>query len=159
MSKNAPETGSLIDGVHVIPQQRILDERGAVYHMLKRTDPHFIDFGEVYFSTVNKGVVKGWHRHRDTTQNYACIFGRTKVVLYDDRDGSRTHGNLMEVFLGPENYVLVVIPPMVWNGFKGLTEPTAIIANCRTRPHDPETIERADPFGSAVPYDWAVKHG
>ncbi len=32
-------------------------------HMLKRTDPHFIEFGEIYFSTVYPGVVKGWHRH------------------------------------------------------------------------------------------------
>jgi dTDP-4-dehydrorhamnose 3,5-epimerase len=127
--------------------------------MLKRTDPHFIEFGEIYFSTVYKGVVKGWHRHQDVTLNYVCIHGRIKLVLFDDREGSETKGALIEIFLGPENYSLVVIPPMVWNGFKGMAEPVAIVANCRTAPHDPRKIERADPFGSMVPYDWALKHG
>jgi len=159
MSVTDPGNGSQIEGVQVIPLRRIPDERGAVYHMLKRTDPHFTGFGEVYFSTVRKGVVKGWHRHQEATLNYSCIHGAIKLVLFDDREFSGTRGNLMEIFLGPENYALVIIPPMVWNGFKGLTEPTAIVANCRTTPHDPTTIERADPLGSSIPYDWALKHG
>jgi dTDP-4-dehydrorhamnose 3,5-epimerase len=159
MNMNERGLGDAIEGVRVVPLRRIPDERGAVFHMLKCTDSHFLEFGEVYFSTVYKGIVKGWHRHQDATLNYACIHGRIKLVLFDDREGSRTRGNLMELFLGPENYALVVIPPMVWNGFKGFAEPMAIVANCRTTPHDPATVERADPFGSAVPYDWAVKHG
>ena len=159
MNMNEWGMGDAIEGVRVVPLRRIPDERGAVFHMLKSTDSHFVGFGEVYFSTVYKGVVKGWHRHEDAMLNYACIHGRIKIVLYDDREGSSTRGNLMELFLGPENYALVVIPPMVWNGFKGLMEPVAIVANCRTTPHDPGTIERADPFGSTIPYDWAIKHG
>ena len=148
-----------IEGVQVIPLRRIPDERGTVHHMLRRTDRHFIDFGEIYFSTVYRGIVKGWHRHRGSTQNYACIHGRIKLVLYDDRQGSRTRGNLFEVFLGPENYALVVIPPMVWNGFKGLSDPMAIVANCRTTPYDPAAVEREVPFGDTVPYNWDVRHG
>ena len=49
--------------------------------MLSRDDPHFVDFGEIYFSSVYPGVIKGWHRHRDMTLNYACVFGRIKLVL------------------------------------------------------------------------------
>ena len=30
-----------------------------------------------------------------------------------------TRGELMELFPGEGNYVLVKIPPQVWNGFKG----------------------------------------
>ena len=48
------------------------------------------------------------------TLNYACIHGRVKLVLYDERDGSPTRGTLMEVFLGPDDHSLVVIPPGVW---------------------------------------------
>ena len=58
--------------------------------MLRADDPHFIDFGEIYFTSIYPGVVKGWHRHREMTLNYACIFGRIKLVLYDDRPGSAT---------------------------------------------------------------------
>ena len=42
-----------IQGVKVVPLRQIRDERGAVYHMLKATDAHFLHFGEIYFSTVH----------------------------------------------------------------------------------------------------------
>lgn len=148
----------MIAGVSVIPLKRISDERGAILHMLRRTDPHFIEFGEIYFSTVYKDIVKGWHRHRDMTLNYTCPYGRVKLVLYDNRPDSSTRGEVMEVFLGPDNHSLVIIPPEIWNGFKGLHAPFSIVANCCTHPHDPSRSTRLDPFNNDIPYDWAVRH-
>ena len=147
----------MIDGVQVVALRRIPDERGTILHMLRSTDPHFRQFGEIYFSSVYRGVVKGWHRHREMTLNYCCVFGRIKLVLHDDRAGSPTAGEVQEVFLGPDNHALVVIPPGVWNGFKGLSDPFALLANCATHPHDPSRSDRQDPFASAIPYDWAVR--
>jgi dTDP-4-dehydrorhamnose 3,5-epimerase len=148
----------MIDGVQVVPLRRIADERGTVMHMLRATDPHFTEFGEIYFSTVYRGVVKGWHRHREMTLNYACVFGRIKLVLYDERPDSPSKGELLELFLGPDNYALVVIPPGVWNGFKGMNDPWAVVANCATRPHDPSRSDRLDPFTNHIPYQWEVRH-
>jgi len=144
--------------VQIVPLARIPDERGTVMHMLRATDPHFKQFGEIYFSTVYRDVIKGWHRHREMTLNYACVFGRVKLVLYDERSGSATSGELMEVFLGPDNYSLAIIPPEVWSGFKGMSEPFAIIANCCTHAHDPSRSTRLDPLTNHIPYDWSVKH-
>jgi dTDP-4-dehydrorhamnose 3,5-epimerase len=148
----------MIDGVRVVPLQRIPDERGTVMHMLRASDPHFQQFGEIYFSTVYRGVIKGWHRHREITLNYACVFGRVKLVIFDRRPSSPTSGELMEVFLGPDDYSLVVIPPDLWNGFKGMSDPYAIVANCATHPHDPTRSDRLDPFENDIPYDWNVRH-
>ena len=148
----------MIEGVQVIPLRRIPDERGTIFHMLKCTDPHFQQFGEVYFSTAYQGVIKGWHRHVEMTLNYACIFGRVKLVLYDDRAGSATRGEIVEIFLGPDQYSLVVIPPQVWNGYKGMTDPFAIVANCCTHAHDPARSTRLDPFDRSIPYDWNLRH-
>ena len=147
----------MIEGVLAIPLKRIPDERGTVLHMLKRTDAHFVEFGEIYFSTIYPGVVKGWHKHAEMTLNYACIHGRIKLVLFDDRDGSPTRGEIMEFFLGPDNYSLIQIPPGVWNGFKGMGDETAIVANCCTHPHDPKRSIRLDPFDNDIPYDWAIR--
>mgnify|MGYP001300222857 CR=1 FL=1 len=132
----------MIDGVKIIPLRRIPDERGTVFHMLKNGDPHFLQFGEIYFSSVYPGAVKGWHKHREMTLNYACIAGRIKLVIFDDREESNTRGELMEVFLGPDQYSLAVIPPGLWNGFKGMSDPHALVANCCTHPHDPSRSER-----------------
>jgi dTDP-4-dehydrorhamnose 3,5-epimerase len=140
--------------VQVVPLTRIADERGAVLHMLRSTDPHFVGFGEIYFSTVYQGVVKAWKNHTRMTANYACIHGRIKVVLYDDREGSSTAGGLLDVYIGPEEYTLVVIPPGVWHGFQGVADSVSILANCATEPSDPDELERRDPRSDEVPYDW-----
>jgi dTDP-4-dehydrorhamnose 3,5-epimerase len=149
----------VIDGVEVFPLRQIPDERGKVMHMLRADDQHFQGFGEIYFSTVNPAAIKGWHIHSKMTLNYACIAGQVKLVLYDGREGSPTHGTLQELFIGDSNYVLVRIPPMVWNGVKGLGQQPAIIANCASHPHDPQEISRLDPFSPAIPYDWSLRHG
>jgi dTDP-4-dehydrorhamnose 3,5-epimerase len=148
----------MIKGVAVLPLRRIPDERGMVMHMLRADAPHFERFGEIYFSTIYPGVVKGWHLHRRMTLNYAVVSGMIKLVLYDDRDDSPTRSELMELFVGEQNYVLVTVPPLVWNGFKGIGTAPAIVANCATVPHDPTEIERLDPLTERIPYRWDVQH-
>ena len=148
----------MIDGVLVHPLGRIPDERGKIMHMLRCDDPHFERFGEIYFSVVYPGVIKGWHLHKEMTLNYAVVSGMIKLVLYDDRPDSPTRGELQELFIGESNYVLVRIPPGVWNGFKGIGVAPAIVANCATLPHDPDEIVRMDPFDNHIPYDWRLKH-
>jgi dTDP-4-dehydrorhamnose 3,5-epimerase len=148
----------MIEGVTIVPLKKIPDERGTILHMLRRSDPHFLQFGEIYFSTVYRGVVKGWHKHREMTLNYACVFGRIKLVLYDERPDSPTAGERLEVFLGPDHHALVVIPPDVWNGFKGMSDPFAVVANCCTHEHDPTRSTRLDPFQNHIPYDWGLRH-
>lgn len=147
----------MIDGVEIIPLKQICDERGKVMHMLRNDAPHFDKFGEIYFSLVYPGVVKGWHIHEKMTLNYAVVKGMIKVVLYDDRKDSKTKGELMEIFIGESNYCLVKIPPFVWNGIKGVGTEPAILANCATVPHNPSEIKRKDPFTKDIPYDWDLK--
>lgn len=148
----------MIHGVRIQPLRRIPDERGAIMHMLRRDDPWFVEFGEVYFSMVYAGVIKGWHIHSRMTLNYAVVTGVIKLALYDDRPESPTRGEVQEVYIGEGNYVLVTVPPGVWNGFKGLGTEPAIVANCATEPHDPAEISRLDPFDPSIPYDWALRH-
>ena len=49
--------------------------------------------------------------------------------------------------------------PGVVNGFKGVGDKDAIVANCTTHAHDPDEIGRIDPFTKEIPYDWDLKHG
>jgi dTDP-4-dehydrorhamnose 3,5-epimerase len=149
----------VIDGVIVTPLRQICDERGKVMHMLRSTDPHFQKFGEIYFSGVYPGAIKAWHIHKVMTLNYAVPHGRIKFVLYDERPNSPTKGEIQELFLGPDNYCLVTVPPMVWNGFKGLGHEMALVANAASIPHDATEIDRLDPFSDRIPYKWEIRHG
>ena len=148
----------MIAGVEVRPLKQIADERGKIMHMLRADDPNFEKFGEIYFSVVYPGVIKGWHLHKAMTLNYAVISGMIKLVLYDDRPASPTRGELQELFIGEDNYCLVRIPPGIWNGFKGIGTARAIVANCATLPHDPDEILRMDAFTDKIPYRWDLKH-
>lgn len=148
----------MIEGVVITPLKQILDERGKVMHMLRSDADTFSGFGEVYFSCIYPGAIKGWHLHKRMTLNYAVPCGNIKFVLFDARPHSKTQGVLQEIFMGVDQYVLVTVPPNIWNGFKGVGSETAIVANCASIPHDPTEIERLNPFDPSIPYDWEIKH-
>ena len=96
----------MIDGVKIIPKKQIIDERGKIMHMIRNDDEHFTKFGEVYFSYANPSTVKAWHLHKKMTVNYVCVIGKIKLVLFDDRNQSKTKGVLQEIFLTTENYTI-----------------------------------------------------
>ena len=84
----------MIDGVIINPLKQIPDERGKVMHMLSEDSDGFLGFGEIYFSCVYSGAIKGWHIHKRMTLNYAVPQGNIKLVLYDERQGSPTKGEV-----------------------------------------------------------------
>lgn len=148
----------MIDGVIVTPLRQIFDERGKVMQMLREDSSIFSRFGEIYFSCTYPGAIKAWHLHKKMTLNYAVIHGEIKCVLFDDRLGSKTRGCVEEYFLSPENYCLVTVPPLIWNGWKGIGDKISIVANCATLPHDPQEIERKPALDPSIPYDWKIQH-
>lgn len=149
----------MIVGVTIVPLRQVVDERGKIMQMLKATDPHFLGFGEIYFSCSWPGTIKAWHVHTSMTINNAVICGHAKLVLYDLRPGSATHGEVQEIFLGEDNYCLVQIPPGIANGYKAYGDRMVIMANCATEGHRPEEMRRLPPFTSEIPYDWSLRHG
>lgn len=137
------------------PLRQIVDERGAVLHMLRCDSPLFSKFGEIYFSVVFSRVVKAWKRHRRMTQHFAVPVGKIKLVLYDDREKSPGQGRLEEYTLGkPGYYSLIRIPPLVWYGFQGSDSTPSLIANLTDLPHDPAELETLPDNSPDIPYTW-----
>lgn len=148
----------MIKDVKISSRKIIPDDRGKIMHIMKSSDLEFNKFGEIYCSTVYPGVVKGWHMHKLMTLNYVVLKGNIKFVLYDDRPDSETYKQIQEVIIGENNYVMVTVPPFVWNGFKGIGLEEAIVINFTDIPHDPHEIVRMDPHEKElIKYDWSVK--
>jgi dTDP-4-dehydrorhamnose 3,5-epimerase len=147
----------VISDVKITTLKKISDERGKIMHMMRTDYPVFKKFGEIYFSTVKPKFVKAWHLHKEATLNYVCVKGKVKLVLFDDRKESKTFGKYQELILSPEDYFMVTIPPLIWNGFKGLDNSESIIANCITLPHDEKEIVRKNPDDKYFKYDWKSK--
>src|SRR5262249_22481100 len=100
-----------------------------------------------------------WHLHSSMVLNYFLVAGSVRLALFDDRPESSTKGRVQEIFLDESDSKLVVIPPLVWNGFKGLGSIPSIVANCSTIPHDPQEISRRAYDDSYFGYDWSQRHG
>ena len=147
----------MIDGVIIIPLKQISDDRGKVMRMIRNDSKNFTKFGEIYFSSIYPGVIKAWHFHKQMTINYAVVSGKIKFVLFDNRANSQTKGKIQELILSQDNYKLVTVPPMIWNGFKCIGKETSIVANFTDIPHDPQEIERKLPTDTSIPYNWDNK--
>lgn len=143
-----------IDGVAIYPLRQIKDERGMVMHMLRGDAAHFEKFGEIYFSVVLPGVVKAWKLHKEMVLNFAVPQGEIKLVIYDGRPDSPTHGVVQEIVTGIDRYGLIRIPNGVWYGFRGEAETSSMIANCATLPHTPGESEQIDMHSTTIPYKW-----
>lgn len=143
-----------IEGIKISPLKIISDNRGSVMHMMRNDNQVFEKFGEIYFSTILKDKIKAWHLHKEATLNYACVYGKVKLVLFDEREKSKTFGEYQEIFLSPENYSLITIPPNIWNGFKGLHKEHSIIANCLNLPHNEKEMVRSDIENKRFNYQW-----
>ena len=143
-----------IEGIKITSLKIISDNRGSVMHMLRSDSDVFQKFGEIYFSTIFKDSIKAWHLHKEATLNYACIFGKVKLALYDDRTQSVTYGVYQELYLSLDSYSLITIPPNIWNGFKGLNDNHSIIANCLTLPHNEKEMVRVDLNDPKFKYNW-----
>lgn len=144
-----------IEGASVLDLPIIPTPGGPVLRMLRPDCPLFLGFGEIYFSEALPGAVKAWKRHARQTQIFAVPVGRIHIVLYDDREGSPSRGEIRELTLGrPDDYRLLRIPPMVWYGFAAEGGAPALICNCADMPHDPVEAERRAVDDPAIPYAW-----
>ena len=151
----------MIDGVRVKRLKVIPDERGMLMEMLRDDDEFFQKVGQVYLSMVYPGVVKGWHYHKKQTDHFVFVKGMAKVVLYDDREGSGTRGEVNEYFMGEQNPILLVIPPLVLHGMKGIGTEPAYLINIPTEHYtyaEPDEF-RVDPNSPEIPYRWERKDG
>jgi len=139
----------MIAGVRTKALKVIPDERGRLMEMLRADDEMFIKFGQVYVTAAYPGVVKGWHYHKIQYDNMVVVKGMMKIVLYDSREDSPTSKEVNEFFLGDHNHQLLHIPPLVFHGFKCISEAEAIVVNIPT-----EVSHNND-----IPYDWNRKDG
>ncbi len=149
---NAIIKGAPIEGVVVQDLKQFRDDRGSVMHMLRVDSPLFEGFGEIYFSTVKKDVVKAWKKHKLMKQHFAVPVGTIQLVIFDNRENSDTHNQVMEITVGEDHFVLVRIPPMVWYGFKGLADKYSMIVNCTNIPFDENEVVRIPENSEVVPY-------
>lgn len=151
----------MIEGVKVRKLRLIPDERGFLMEMMRTDWEEYEKFGQAYITAVYPGVVKGWHYHKLQTDHFVCVHGMAKVVLYDGREGSLTHGEVNEFFMGTLNPIMLKIPKGVMHGFKGISEEMALIVNVPTELYNYQQPDeyRLPAHTDEIPYDWSRQDG
>lgn len=155
----------MIEGVVTKQLKQVTDERGWLIEILRNDWEHFQKFGQVYITAAYPQVVKAWHMHKKQTDNITCIKGMIKLVLYDEREKSKTKNEINDLVIGERNPLLVKIPPGIWHGFKAITEENALVLNVPTELYNYNQPDeyRLPPNTDKIPYDWKLapwlKHG
>ena len=103
---------------------------------------------QVFQVRLEPGGISAWHTHRHTTDRLFVTAGLMRIVLYDARSVSPTHGRLNELRFGLTRPALVVIPPGVWHGLENLSSSPSIVLNLVDRAYDYE-----DPDHWRLPFD------
>jgi len=135
-----------MDKVILTPLKQIHTPKGDVFHGMKKSDVGYDGFGEAYFSTVNKGQIKGWKKHTKMTLNIVVISGEIEFVIYDD-----STEEFKNVKLSLNNYQRLTVKPGVWMAFKGL-ENNSILLNIASIEHNPEESENVSI--EKINYEW-----
>ena len=120
-----------MDGVILTPLKQIDNPKGNIFHAMKKSDNGFDGFGEAYFSTVNKGDIKGWKKHTQMTLNLVVPMGEIEFVVYDE-----VMKAFFSVVLSKSNYQRLTIKAGLWMAFRGLDEHNLLL-NLASIEHDP----------------------
>ena len=98
------------------PLKQIKDNRGKCTWW--KWPSVFKTFGEIYFSAIYQVLKHGICIKKQ--RNYVCVEGKVELALFDDRNKSTTKGRYQKIMLSLITFV--TIPPLIWNGFKGIYE-------------------------------------
>jgi len=137
-----------ISGVDLRRLLRRSDGRGDLTVLM--SDRHGAEFHtpHVYLVTAAARSVRAWVYHKRQSDRLAFTMGLLRIVLFDLRPDSPTHGVLNVIEAGADNPVLLTIPPFVVHGVQNPGDDDVQFANMPTRAYDP-----ANPDKSRLPAD------
>jgi dTDP-4-dehydrorhamnose 3,5-epimerase len=144
----------IINGVILSPLKKIINPKGDIFHVIKKSDSGYAGFGEVYISTVHFNQIKGWKKHTQMLCNFVVPIGSVKFVLIDKRENSNTFNLVNEFILSPENYNRLTVPFNVYFGFQGLSKNINQIINFANIVHTPNESLSIPLDYEEVNYNW-----
>jgi dTDP-4-dehydrorhamnose 3,5-epimerase len=149
----------LIDGVSIRSAATHVDERGTLCEI---HTPHAAPLPApvvyVYQFTIRPGKIKGWHVHYLHDDRIFISQGNVKVVLYDSRPESPTHGLIYRTEL---DRTLMVIPAHVFHAHQNIGTTDALFISMPTRAyrHDDPDVYRLPIDTGQIPYRFENRPG
>ncbi len=99
------------------------NSKGDMLKYLSKKDKYFKKFGEVYFTEIKKGKIKGWNYHKKYTCLLTVPLGKVEFIFFDKISKMKK-----KIIVGKKNHSVIVVPPKIWFCFKSLNK-LSLIAN------------------------------
>lgn len=114
----------MIEGVIVKDLIKHVDERGFFTEILREDWNELLGEDSIVQFNLSYSyldIIRAWHRHlRGQVDYFICIEGSIKICAYDDREDSKTYGELDEIVLSNERLRVARIPGILWHGYKAI---------------------------------------
>ena len=128
-----------LQGIYIIKNKYIEDIRGDFCKIYNEEiyNKYGIDFKfrEQYYSTSNKGVIRGMHFQAPPYQHAKLIHvisGKALDVILDIRKESNTYGQYVVIELERNDATSIYIPKGCAHGFQALEDNTIMLYNVET---------------------------
>ena len=135
-----------MDGIILTPLKQIHHPKGDIFHAMKKSDDGFSGFGEAYFSTINKGDIKGWKKHTEMVLNLVVPIGEIEFIIYNENSKE-----FFSVKLSHSNYQRLTVKPNLWVAFRGIGEYNMLL-NLASIEHNP--LEAININLEEIKYEW-----
>ena len=148
-----------IEGVAARRAPAHADERGTLSEIY---DPRwgFTDdpLVYVYLATLRPGQVRGWVVHRWQNDRLFAYQGVLRIVLYDARTESPSHGRLNVFHFGEHDRALISIPAGVYHAVQNVSEQEGAFVNLPSQPynHDDPDKYRLPLENDVIPYRFST---
>ncbi len=107
--------------------------KGDVFKILTNDSKNYKGFGELYMTTLNKNVSKGWNFHKKMTLNLFVIKGKVKFVL---KKGSV----ITRKVLSEDTNEILTIKPKIWFKIVNLVNQKSKVINLANLKYDQNEI-------------------
>jgi dTDP-4-dehydrorhamnose 3,5-epimerase len=138
-----------MDGIILTPLNKIYHPKGEILKAIKKSDTTFNEFGEAYFSTINKGDIKGWKKHTKMILNLVVVIGEIEFVIYDDNKKE-----FFNIKISQNNFKRLTVNPGLWMAFRGIGSQN-ILFNLSNIEHNPDEAINIDLY--KIDYKWIKK--
>jgi len=119
-----------------------IDDRGFLYQIYGNYEGKFPPVKRIYVvGNFSKGVIRGFHKHKEEWKSYFVTSGSAKFVVVDENN------QILTYTLSSRNPTVLIVPPGYPHGWMSLEENTTLIGmSNRSLEESLSDDIRIDPF-------------
>jgi len=144
-----------INGLEIISLEVHFDDRGYLFEIIHNYE--MPQFGRLYAAgDPSKGIIRAFHKHNISWDNFCIIKGSAKFIFVDDRQDSPTFKQQEMIVISEKSPKLIIVPPGIFHGWMSLEDGTILLtinSELFNKEKPDETRIPPDAFGDV----WTIK--